>query len=83
MKEVKKGVYFDLETRNVYEVIGLTKNVDTLEELVLYRLVNTANCGGITLFVESQESFLEKTAHESPKLRFVHLYESTNSSDQI
>ncbi|MBI5065705.1 hypothetical protein HZA97_05710 [Candidatus Woesearchaeota archaeon] len=81
MSEIKRGVYYDREINEPFEVLGFAKNAESLEELVLYRFVRTSKLNDKTNFVvESKESFLEKLSYnsEAPRLVFMYIVDDMN-----
>lgn len=82
MNDIKKGVYYDREINEPFEVLGFAKNAKTLEELVLYRFVRTSKLNGETNFVvESKENFLEKLSYDSEEPRLVFMYVVDDMND--
>ncbi|MBI4918848.1 hypothetical protein HY837_02895 [archaeon] len=75
MGEFKRGVYIDLETNKLYEILGLTRNLESLEELVLFRPVKTSHVeDNVYFFVEPIESFLKQINPDSECFRLVYVY---------
>lgn len=74
MRELKIGKYQHFKG-NFYEVIGLARHSETLEELVVYRaLYLHPKYGENSLWVRPKEMFLETVmieGKEIPRFRFI------------
>ena len=65
MQEVKLGVYRHYKGVKEYEVIGVARHSETLEELVVYRaLYNSQEFGDNSLWVRPKSMFLEYVERE-------------------
>ncbi len=74
MYELKRGVYIDIETKEFYEVLGLTRNLETLEELVLFRPSKTSSIkDNVYFFVESLDNFSKQTDPKSKYFRLIYV----------
>lgn len=74
MKKVKLGKYKHYKG-NFYEVIGVARHSETLEELVVYRaLYDVPEYGRNSLWVRPKKMFMEmvnKDGKEVPRFEFV------------
>ena len=74
MGEVKLGKYQHFKG-NYYEVIGVARQSETLEEFVVYRaLYDSAEFGPNALWVRPKEMFLEnviKDGKETPRFKYI------------
>ena len=74
MREVKLGKYQHFKG-NYYEVIGIARHSETLEELVVYRaLYDSKEFGSKALWVRPKKMFLEKVIRskkETPRFKYV------------
>ena len=74
MSEIKPGRYEHYKGKS-YEVIGVARHSETLEEFVVYRaLYDSEEFGSHSLWVRSQEMFLENViveGRESPRFRLI------------
>jgi len=74
MKEVKLGKYRHWKGK-MYEVIGIAKHSETLEELVVYRaLYDSREFGKNALWVRPKKMFLENVivnGKEVPRFKFI------------
>jgi hypothetical protein len=72
--EVKPGKYQHFKG-NFYDVIGIARNSETREEVVVYKaLYSDREFGDNSLWVRPKKMFLEKVVHEGkeiPRFRFV------------
>ena len=69
MLEIKKGKYTHYKGKE-YEVIGLARHSETLEELVVYRaLYNSEEFGNNCLWVRPKSMFLEEVEIEGKKVK--------------
>ena len=60
MQEVRLGKYKHYKGEKEYEVIGVARHSETLEELVVYRaLYNSQEFGNNSLWVRPKTMFLE------------------------
>ena len=68
MNQVKLGKYKHYKGK-LYEVIGVARHSETLEEFVVYRaLYDTKEFGQNSLWIRSKEMFLEKVFVEGKKV---------------
>jgi len=74
MTEIRLGKYEHYKGKE-YEVIGLARHSETLEELVVYRaLYNSEKFGNHSLWVRPKDMFLEKVYLEEGEVpRFKYL----------
>ena len=74
MKEIKLGKYKHYKGKQ-YEVIGLARHSETLEELVIYKaLYNSEEFGNNALWVRPKSMFLETVSvngKEIPRFRYI------------
>lgn len=74
MTEIKLGKYKHYKGKQ-YEVIGLTRHSETLEELVLYKaLYSSEEFGDDALWVRPRKMFFEMVnlnGKEIPRFRFI------------
>lgn len=71
MSEIKQGFYRHFKGKE-YEVIGMAKHSETLEEMVVYR----ALYGEYGLWVRPAKMFIEKVQHEGREIpRFEYIGE--------
>jgi len=74
MNELKLGKYQHLKG-NLYEVIGVARHSETLEELVVYRaLYNSDKFGPNSLWVRPKRMFMENVVvdgKDMPRFRYV------------
>ncbi len=74
MKKVKLGKYQHYKGK-FYEVIGVARHSETLEELVVYRaLYDSKEFGKNAIWVRPKSMFLEKVTvnnKEVPRFRFI------------
>ena len=72
--DVKPGKYLHFKG-NYYEVIGIGRNSETLEEFVVYRaLYNSEKFGNNALWIRSKEMFTENVnvdGKEVPRFKYV------------
>ena len=76
-EEVKNGVYKHFKGK-FYQVIGVARHSETLEEFVVYRPLYETEFGFGALFIRPKEMFLEKVLVEKGErkdyvLRFEYL----------
>ena len=68
MNQVKLGKYKHYKGK-LYEVIGVARHSETLEEFVVYRaLYDTKEFGQNSLWIRPKEMFLEKVFVEGKKV---------------
>jgi hypothetical protein len=68
MIKVRPGKYRHYKGKN-YEVIGVARHSETLEELVIYRaLYNSSEFGKNALWVRPKKMFLEKVTVNGKKM---------------
>ena len=68
MNQVKLGKYKHYKGK-LYEVMGVARHSETLEEFVVYRaLYDTKEFGQNSLWIRSKEMFLEKVFVEGKKV---------------
>jgi len=68
MSEIRTGKYQHFKG-NYYEVVGVGRNSETLEEFVVYRALYTSKeFGKNALWVRPKKMFLEKIMHEGKKV---------------
>ena len=68
MNQVKLGKYKHYKGK-LYEVIGVARHSETLEEFVVYRaLYDTKEFGQNSLWIRPKEMFLEKVFVEEKKV---------------
>ncbi len=68
MKEIKLGKYKHYKG-NLYEVIGVARHSETLEEMVVYRaLYDSSDFGENALWVRPKKMFLENVIMEGEKI---------------
>jgi hypothetical protein len=73
MNEIKLGRYEHYKGKQ-YEVVGLARHSETLEELVVYKALYKSEFGENALWVRPKEMFLEMVEVESEKVaRFKYL----------
>lgn len=74
MSEIKPGRYEHYKG-NLYEVIGVARHSETLEEMVVYRaLYDSEEFGSQSLWVRPQKMFLENViveGREIPRFRLI------------
>ncbi|MFT4244203.1 MAG: DUF1653 domain-containing protein [Candidatus Woesearchaeota archaeon] len=78
MQEVRFGKYKHYKGEKEYEVIGVARHSETLEELVVYRaLYNSQEFGNNSLWVRPKTMFLEYveiqedgTTNRVPRFKF-------------
>lgn len=74
MSRIKPGKYQHYKG-NLYEVIGVGRNSETMEEVVLYRaLYDSPEFGNNSLWVRPKKMFLELIEHKGklvPRFRMV------------
>jgi hypothetical protein len=74
MEEIKLGLYEHYKGHQ-YEVLGVARHSETLEEMVIYRaLYDSSEFGSDALWVRPKEMFLELVkieGREMPRFRFV------------
>ena len=74
MNEVRPGKYQHFKG-NLYEVIGIARHSETLEELVVYKaLYNSEEFGPDSLWVRPKKMFMENVVvdgKEMPRFRYV------------
>lgn len=74
MPDIKPGKYLHFKG-NYYEVIGVGRNSETLEEFVVYRaLYPSEKFGDNALWIRPKGMFIEKVMHEGkevPRFRYV------------
>ena len=79
MHSVKLGIYRHYKGEKEYEVIGVARHSETLEELVVYKaLYNSQEFGNNSLWVRPKTMFLEHVEREEngtikkvPRFEFV------------
>ena len=59
MQKIRKGRYQHYKGK-YYEVVGLARHSETLEELVVYRALYKSEIGNKSLWVRPRKMFLEK-----------------------
>lgn len=67
MSELKVGRYFHYKGK-LYEVIGVGRHSETLEELVVYRQLYKSDFPKGTLWVRPKKMFLEKVEVDGKKV---------------
>lgn len=74
MEEIKLGKYKHYKGKD-YEVVGVARHSETLEELVVYKaLYSTPNFGENPLWIRPKKMFLEKVEVDGkviPRFEFV------------
>ena len=74
MEELKLGKYLHYKGK-MYEVIGVARHSETLEELVVYRaLYDSKEFGKNALWVRPKKMFLENVVvngKEVPRIKFI------------
>lgn len=74
MNEIKPGKYQHFKG-NLYEVIGIVRHSETLEELVVYKaLYDSEEFGPNALWVRPKKMFMENVVvdgKEMPRFRYV------------
>jgi len=73
-KEIQRGIYQHYKG-NSYEVLGVARHSETLEEMVVYRaLYNSSEFGFNSLWVRPKDMFLEEVelnGQKVPRFMFV------------
>ena len=64
---MKTGKYRHYKGRN-YEVIGIARHSETLEEMVVYKALYESEFGLDTLWVRPKAMFLEKVIHNGKEM---------------
>ncbi len=73
MKSIKLGKYRHYKGKE-YEVIGVARHSETLEELVVYKALYTSEFGKNSLWVRPKKMFLETVEVDGKKVpRFKYL----------
>jgi len=61
MQEIKLGKYIHSKSKKMYEVIGIGRHSETLEEFVVYKaLYNSSEYGNESIWLRPIEMFKEK-----------------------
>jgi len=69
MKDLEIGAIYKHYKGNNYEVIGVARNSETLEEMVIYKaLYDSPEFGENALWVRSKEMFLENVIVEGEEI---------------
>ena len=72
--EIKKGIYEHYKGKK-YEVLGIVRHSETLEELVLYKaLYESEDFGKDALWARPKEMFFENViidGEEKPRFKFI------------
>ncbi len=72
-KKIKKGYYRHYKGK-MYEVLGVARHSETLEEFVVYRALYKTRFGKDTLWVRPKSIFLEKVMVDGKKVpRFAYV----------
>ena len=74
MNEIKPGKYQHYKTKNFYEVIGLARHSETLEELVVYQALYKSEFGENALWVRPIKMFLEMVefgGKKAPRFKYL------------
>lgn len=75
MKKLKLGKYQHYKG-NLYEIVGVARHSETLEELVVYKALYTSEFGTNALWVRPKQMFLEEVVIEGKKVpRFKYIGE--------
>jgi hypothetical protein len=64
---MKNGIYRHYKGKN-YEVLGVAKHSETLEEMVVYKALYESEFGKDTLWVRPKAMFLEKVMHQGKEM---------------
>ena len=77
MEKIRKGVYRHFKGK-MYEVIGVAKHSETLQDLVVYRaLYDSSEFGSMALWVRPLDNFLEMVNIDGKEVaRFIYVKES-------
>jgi hypothetical protein len=67
IKTMKTGVYRHYKGKN-YEVIGVARHSETLEEMVVYKALYESEFGKDTLWVRPKAMFLEKVINDGKEV---------------
>jgi cyclomaltodextrinase len=69
MMELKPGKYQHFKGK-MYEVVGVARHSETLEELVVYRaLYDSPEFGKNAMWVRPKKMFLEEVEHQGKKVQ--------------
>jgi len=69
MKEIKIGSIYKHYKGNNYEVVGIARHSETLEELVIYKaLYDSPEFGSNTLWARPKKMFLENVIQNGEEL---------------
>jgi len=75
MVEVKLGKYVHSKSKKIYEVIGICRHSETLEQLVMYKaLYDSKEFGNNSIWVRSKKMFLEEIKINGkivPRFKFI------------
>jgi len=75
MPEIKLGIYLHSKKGQKYEVIGLARHSETLEELVVYKaLYKSEEFGEGSIWVRPRKMFFEKIVidgKEVPRFKYL------------
>jgi hypothetical protein len=64
---MKTGIYRHYKGKS-YEVIGVARHSETLEEMVVYKALYESEFGKNSLWVRPKAMFLEKIIHEGKEM---------------
>jgi hypothetical protein len=73
MSRIKPGKYQHYKG-NLYEVIGVARHSETLDELVVYEALYDSEFGKDALWIRPKKMFLELVEHDGklvPRYRFI------------
>jgi hypothetical protein len=64
---MKTGIYRHYKGKN-YEVVGVARHSETLEEMVVYKALYESEFGKDSLWVRPKMMFLEKVIHDGKEV---------------
>lgn len=64
MEKKLLGQYVHTKSRKLYEVIGVARHSETLEELIIYRALYETKFGHDSLWARPKSMFFEQIFHE-------------------